>query len=195
MNVMMLWAFCGLLALTKAQEICYNRDGATVIAVSLIRPNTKPPPGTETPIKGTIKMIQNYGRPTSMLVQITGLPPNTPHGFHIHEFGDTVTDGCQSTGGHYTPFNHTHGSPTDQVRHVGDLGNLYTDEDGRIDDEVEDNVVSLFGPYSVIGRAFVIHQKIDDLGRGEGTAKAGSLKTGNAGARLGCGVIFHGTLN
>ena len=25
MNVMMLWAFCGLLALTKAQEICYNR--------------------------------------------------------------------------------------------------------------------------------------------------------------------------
>ena len=40
--------------------------------------------------------------------------------------------------------------------HVGDLGNLYTDEDGRIDDEVEDNVVSLFGPYSVIGRAFVV---------------------------------------
>ena len=29
-----------------------------MIAVSLIRPNTKPPPGTETPIKGTIKMIQ-----------------------------------------------------------------------------------------------------------------------------------------
>jgi len=41
--------------------------------------------------------------------------------------------------------------------HVGDLGNLYTDEDGRIDDEVEDNVVSLFGPYSVIGRAFVVN--------------------------------------
>lgn len=41
---------------------CYSchfcSDGATVIAVSLIRPNTKPPPGTETPIKGTIKMIQ-----------------------------------------------------------------------------------------------------------------------------------------
>ena len=29
-----------------------------MIAVSLISPNTKPPPGTQTPIKGTIKMIQ-----------------------------------------------------------------------------------------------------------------------------------------
>lgn len=129
-----------------------------------------------------------------MIVEISGLPPNTPHGFHIHEFGDTVTNGCQSTGAHYYPNqNLTHGGPTDQIRHVGDLGNVYSDETGRIYDEVEDNLVSLFGPYSVIGRAFVIHQKIDDLGRGTGLARAESLKTGNAGARLGCGVIFHGT--
>ena len=42
--------------------------------------------------------------------------------------------------------------------HVGDLGNLVTDDQGKIDDEVEDNVVTLFGPYSVIGRAFVVRQ-------------------------------------
>ena len=40
--------------------------------------------------------------------------------------------------------------------HVGGLGNLFTDDKGRIYDEIEDNVVSLFGPYSVIGRAFVV---------------------------------------
>jgi len=192
---MMLLIFCGLLTLVSATEICYRQDEFYVTAVSLITPNSKPPPGTETPVKGTIKMMQSYGRPTSMLVQISGLPPNTPHGFHIHEYGDTVTDGCQSTGGHYNPFNKTHGAPADQIRHVGDLGNLVSDDQGKIDDEVEDNVVTLFGPYSVIGRAFVIHQKRDDLGRGTGPARAESLKTGNAGARLGCGVIFHGSFD
>ena len=36
-----------------------------------------------------------------------------------------------------------------------------------------------------------IHQKIDDLGRGTGPARNESLKTGNAGPRLACGVIFY----
>ena len=48
--------------------------------------------------------------------------------------------------------------PSFLCSHVGDLGNLYSDEDGRINDEVEDTLVSLFGPYSVIGRAFVVIQ-------------------------------------
>jgi len=192
---MMLFLLCGLLTLATAKEICYKQDEFYVTAVSLITPNSKPPPGTETPVKGTIKMMQSYGRNTSMVVQLSGLPPNTPHGFHIHEFGDTFTDGCQSTGGHYNPFNYTHGAPTDKIRHIGDLGNLESDEQGMINAKLEDTVVSLMGPYSVLGRALVIHQKRDDLGRGTGPARAESLKTGNAGARLGCGVIFHGTLN
>ena len=28
-----------------------------------------------------------------MFINISGLPPNTMHGFHIHEYGDTVTEG------------------------------------------------------------------------------------------------------
>lgn len=34
-----------------------------------------------------------------------------------------------------------------------------------------------------------IHEKIDDLGQGTGPLQVESLKTGNVGARLGCGVI------
>lgn len=40
-----------------------------------------------------IYMTEHISYTTYMTVHISGLPPYTPHGFHIHEFGDTVTDG------------------------------------------------------------------------------------------------------
>ena len=46
--------------------------------------------------------------------------------------------------------------------------------------------VDLVGDRSVVGRGIVIHKDTDDLGRG---GDAESLKTGNAGDRLACGVI------
>jgi len=142
--------------------------------VSFISRNSKPPAGTETPVVGTVKLKQSgFGYPTFMDVQISGLPPNTTHGFHVHQYGNTVTDGCQSTGGHYNPFGKTHGAPTSPIRHVGDLGNLVSDDQGQVNVKIEDHLVSLVGPYSIIGRAFVIHQKRDDLGQGTGEAKPG----------------------
>ena len=44
----------------------------------------------------------------------------------------------------------------------------------------------MFGKQSVVGRAIVIHEDQDDLGKGGDDE---SLKTGNAGERLACGVI------
>ncbi|XP_078342305.1 uncharacterized protein LOC144628121 isoform X1 [Oculina patagonica] len=199
----MLLFVCGLmiLATSAAEDICSDVDAVT--AVSFITRNSKPPAGTETPVEGKVTLMQpKYKRmlvkktprcPTRISVKISGLPPNTMHGFHIHQFGDIVTDGCQSTGGHFNPFNRNHGGPQNKFkrRHVGDLGNIVADQNGAVDIVIEDHLLSLSGPNSVIGRAFVIHQKDDDLGKGTGEAEAGSLKTGNAGARLGCGVIVH----
>ena len=51
---------------------------------------------------------------------------------------------------------------------------------------LQDSLVSLHGSLSVIGRAVVVHEGADDLGLGGHQL---SNTTGNAGARLACGVI------
>lgn len=59
-----------------------------------------------------------------------------------------------------------HGAPSDSVRHVGDLGNILANSNGEADFVMVDTVIALEGRNSIIGRAFVIHEGVDDLGRG-----------------------------
>lgn len=92
----------------------------------------------------------------------------------------------RSTGGHYNPDKLKHGAREDSVRHVGDLGNVAADENGVVSTSYSDNVITLFGSRSIIGRAIVLHAAEDDLGR---TDHPDSHKTGNAGGRVACGII------
>ncbi|XP_064093333.1 superoxide dismutase [Cu-Zn]-like [Macrobrachium nipponense] len=118
--------------------------------------------------------------------EILNLTPG-PHGFHVHDLGD-LSGGCVTAGGHYNPYKKNHGAPEHRERHIGDLGNIQADTQGRAYVNVTDPLVSLVGPRSVIGRAVVVHADEDDLGLG---GHADSLKTGNAGGRVACGVIGH----
>lgn len=116
--------------------------------------------------------------------EITGLGKGQ-HGFHVHEFGDN-TNGCISAGAHFNPLNHEHGAPSDSNRHVGDLGNVVAGDNGVAKINISDKLISLEGEYSIIGRTVVVHADPDDLGKGGHEL---SKTTGNAGARLACGVI------
>lgn len=69
---------------------------------------------------------------------------------------------------------------------VGDLGNVTADASGVAKINITDAQISLAGANSILGRTVVVHADIDDLGLGGHEL---SLTTGNAGARVGCGVI------
>ncbi|XP_036331868.1 extracellular superoxide dismutase [Cu-Zn] isoform X1 [Rhagoletis pomonella] len=136
-------------------------------------------------VKGNVTFIQNgCSENVHVHVYLTGLDPGK-HGFHVHEKGD-LTNGCTSTGGHFNPDKMDHGAPDDEVRHVGDLGNVEADANGIVDTTFTDHLISLTGKRTIIGRGLVVHELTDDLGRG---SHPDSKKTGNAGGRLACGVI------
>ncbi|CAL6308185.1 unnamed protein product [Bathycoccus prasinos] len=142
-------------------------------------------------VAGTLTLTQDDpSGATTVVGDITGLAPGK-HGLHVHEFGDT-TNGCMSTGPHFNPNKMTHGAPTDSVRHAGDLGNVIADA-GGCKFTIKDMQIPLSGANSIVGRAFVIHELEDDLGKGDnseiGTQGKTSSTTGNAGARLACGVV------
>ena len=141
-------------------------------------------------VSGKVVFTQSGDGPTKVVAEFEGLAEGK-HGFHIHEFGDT-TNGCMSTGPHFNPFGKKHGAPDAEERHAGDLGNVVATADGCTW-EMEDSQIPLSGPNSIIGRAVVIHELEDDLGLGDsseiGTQGKTSCTTGNAGARLACGVI------
>ncbi|XP_058762963.1 superoxide dismutase [Cu-Zn], chloroplastic [Vicia villosa] len=139
--------------------------------------------GTST-VEGVVTLTQDDEGPTTVNVRITGLTPGL-HGFHLHEYGDT-TNGCISTGPHFNPNKLTHGAPEDEIRHAGDLGNIVANAEGVAEATIVDNQIPLTGPNSVVGRALVVHELQDDLGKGGHEL---SLSTGNAGGRLACGVV------
>ncbi|KAH7842666.1 hypothetical protein Vadar_007847 [Vaccinium darrowii] len=148
----------------------------TVKAVALI--------AGEPNVRGTLQFLQDPKGSTHIKGRITGLSPGL-HGFHIHALGDT-TNGCNSTGPHFNPLKKNHGAPSDKERHAGDLGNIVAGPDGVAEISIQDMLIPLSGHHSILGRAVVVHADPDDLGRGGHDL---SKTTGNAGARVGCGII------
>jgi len=111
-------------------------------------------------VTGSINFQQDtVGSDTRISVNLTGLS-NGPNAWHVHVY--PVADGCQpsSVGGHYNPFNVPLVAPCTNMSlcEVGDLSGKH----GKLNSTTVDRVfmdtnLPLFGEYSVVGRAIVIH--------------------------------------
>jgi Cu-Zn family superoxide dismutase len=129
--------------------------------------------------RGTIHFTQ-HGDKVLIDATIVGLTPGQ-HGFHIHEKGDCSAPDATSAGGHFNPNGQPHGDPYGEAHHAGDMPMLNADENGKAKLYFEMKAATLQpGETSLIGKAVVIHQKVDDFS---------SQPAGNSGARIGCGVI------
>ena len=129
-------------------------------------------------IEGEVTFEQ-VGDKVRVVAQVVRLKPNQEHGFHIHEVGDCSSGDGMSAKGHFNPFGKPHGRGPE--RHAGDLPALKADAKGRAKLTVDLDIVTLApGPASIIGRAVIVHADPDDYT---------TQPTGNAGARIACGVI------
>ncbi len=116
-----------------------------------------------------------------VLLSVEGVTPGGDHGAHVHEKGDCSAPDGASAGGHFNPQANEHALPSVAKRHLGDLGNLTIGKDGKgsIDITIPGANLKAGDLNSFAGKAIIIHAKKDD----------GGQPTGNAGGRIGCGVI------
>ena len=106
------------------------------------------------------------------------------HGAHVHESGDCSAPDASSAGDHFNPSVNPHALPMNTPRHLGDLGNVNVAADGTGEVEIVAPGANLKegDPNSFLGRAIIVHEKRDD----------GGQPSGNAGGRIGCGVVDSG---
>lgn len=130
-------------------------------------------------LKGKAVLTETEGG-VHVLLTLEGVDAGD-HGAHVHEKGDCSAADGASAGGHFNPQSHDHGLPGAEKRHLGDLGNIVVGKDGKGSLDITAPGANLKDgdAASFVGRAIIVHAKKDD----------GGQPTGNAGGRIGCGVI------
>lgn len=134
-------------------------------------------------LNGTV-IFRSAPRGIWVCVSVSGLPqyspgkdgkqPVGPHGFHIHEGGSCEVgdpkEPFKAAGEHWNPTNQPHGN------HAGDFPVLFSNNGAASMCFFTDK----FRLADAVGKAVIIHESPDDYR---------SQPAGNAGKRLGCGII------
>ncbi len=135
-------------------------------------------PAKDNTVTGVVTFEQ-LPQAVHITAECKGLTPGK-HGFHIHTYGACNCPDVQCAGDHFDPTYQPHGGPQSSRQHVGDLGNIEADASGTANLDITVPYVTLNGRNAIIGRSVIIHAKEDDLV---------AQPSGNAGARIGYGVI------
>lgn len=150
----------GAMAIVKAEAIIAPQSGSSVT--------------------GTATFVGENGKVT-LTLNIAGAVPGE-RAVHIHEMGDCSMDGMGAMG-HWNPDMQNHGKWGVGEFHLGDIGNVTIGADGKGTLTMSTDLWSIgdgSGWFHVVGRALMVHAEADDFV---------TQPTGNAGARVGCGVI------
>jgi Cu-Zn family superoxide dismutase len=132
-------------------------------------------------LTGTATFVRGEGAQITLTVAVAGVTPGE-HAAHIHQNGDCSADDGSSAGGHWNPTTSEHGKWGAEMHHLGDIGNIVVGEDGTgtITLTTEKWTLGDGGPTDVVGKSIIVHTSADDFA---------TQPTGNAGGRIGCGVI------
>jgi Cu-Zn family superoxide dismutase len=77
---------------------------------------------------------------------------------------------------------HEHGKWDNGAHHLGDIGNIEVQPDGSgtVTLTTDKWTIGTGQPNDIVGKAIIVHEKQDDFQ---------TQPTGNAGGRVGCGVV------
>lgn len=171
-------AFVVVLAGCSAGKASLPAADAAMSAIETAAAPIAPTVGNE--CKGLVMFYEQRDGTMKIVATLEGLTPGQRHAMHIHEKGDCSSGDGTSAGGHYNPEQHPHSLPPHEPRHAGDLGNVTADGQGRAIYELTVDDLTIRGARNpIVDRAVIVHAKVDD----------GSQPVGNAGSRVGCGVI------
>jgi Cu-Zn family superoxide dismutase len=166
---------------TAAEDRKQNDAGrghkGTVVAKADIEPKSD----SSTSGKATFTEDGNGG--LVLTIEVTDAPPGE-RAVHIHEKGDCSSPDGKSAGDHWNPTHTEHGkwgAPGDR-HHLGDIGNMTVGPDGKgtVTLATTKWTAGTGAADDVIGKSIVVHGGTDDFT---------SQPAGNAGPRVGCGVI------
>lgn len=135
----------------------------------------------DTSLTGTVEFTQQNGK-VKMVLNITcEKMANKSVAVHLHEMGDCGDMGKMAHG-HWNPTNQQHGKWGSGSFHLGDIGNVSLDAAGKGSLEMETDLWSIGGDEksNILNRSVIVHSGVDDFT---------TQPTGNAGSRIGCGVI------
>lgn len=113
-------------------------------------------------------------------IEVTNGPPGR-RGIHVHEKPDCSDIPGKSMGEHFNPASKPHALPATTDRHLGDLGNIEIDKDGKgkLELTVPNANLKDNDPMSYLRRAVVIHEAEDK----------GTQPSGDSGKPIACAVI------